>query len=69
MPYIRPMKTKELEIFAVCDRALTPDRIAEIEAKVAQGSKLTLEASTFSDSTEFSRVLLDGVQIAYAEGY
>jgi hypothetical protein len=63
------MKTKELKTFAVCDRSLTSARIAEIEAKVAQGSKLTMEASTINDPTEFTRVLLDGVQIAYAEGY
>ena len=69
MPYVRPMETKELEIFAACDRALTPARIAEVESKVAQGSKLTMEASTVNDPAEFTRVLLDGVQIAYAEGY
>lgn len=69
MPYVRPMQAKELSMFAVCDRALTPVRIAEIEAKIAQGSKLTMEASTIKDSTEFTRVLLDGVQIAYAGGY
>lgn len=69
MPYVRPMKTKELEIFAFCDPSLTSARIAEIEAKVAQGSKLTMEASTINDPTEFTSVLLDGVQIAYAKGY
>ena len=69
MPYVRPMQTMELSIFAVFDRSLTPVRIAEIEAKIAQGSKLTMEASTIKDSTEFTRVLLDGVQVAYAGGY
>jgi hypothetical protein len=63
------MKTEELALYALCDRALTRSRIAEIEAKVAQGSKLTMEASTINDPTEFTRVLLDGVQIAYAAGY
>jgi hypothetical protein len=69
MPYTRPMKTQELKIFAICDRSLTPVHIAAIEEKVAQGSVLTMEASTVSDPTEFSRVLLDGVQVAYTEGY
>ena len=69
MPYARPMKTEELALYATCDRALTPTRIAEIEAKVAQGSKLVMEASTMNDPAEFTRVLLDGVQVAYAGGY
>lgn len=69
MPYARPMKTDELALYATCDRTLTPARIAEIEAKVGQGSKLVMEASTINDPTEFTRVLLDGVQIAYAGGY
>lgn len=69
MPYTRPMKTEELALYATCDRTLTPARIAEVEAKVAQGSKLVMEASTVNDPTEFTRVLLDNVQIAYAAGY
>lgn len=69
MPYVRPMKIAELAMYATCDRSLTPARIAEIEAKVARGSKLVMEASTINDPTEFMRVLLDGVQIAYAGGY
>ena len=69
MPYTRPMKTEELSMYAACDRSLTPVRIVEIEAKVAQGSKLVMEASTLNDPTEFTRVLLDGMQVAYAGGY
>ena len=69
MPYARPMKTEELTMYTFSDPSLTPSRIAEIKAKVALGSKLTMEASTMNDPTEFTRVLLDGVQIAYAGGY
>lgn len=69
MPYVRPMETAELKMYSLSDRSLTAARIAEVEAKVAKGSKLTLEASTINDPTEFTRVLLDGVQIAYAGGY
>ena len=69
MPYVRPMKTAELALYATCDRALSPARIAEIEAKVAQNSKLVMEASTINDPTEFTRVLLDDMQVAYAGGY
>ena len=69
MPYTRPMQTRELAMYAACDRSLTPARIVEIEAKVAKGSKLVMEASTINDPTEFTRVLLDGVQVAYAGGY
>lgn len=69
MPYIRPMHVRELDIYAACDERLTPGRLAEIESAVAAGAKLTMECSTVSDPQEFTRVLLDGREVARAEGY
>jgi len=69
MPYVRDMHPQELQLYATCDRRLTPMRIAEIEAAVATGSALTMECSTVRDAREFTRVLLDGREVAYAEGY
>jgi len=69
MPYTRDMDPQELQLYAICDRRLTPARIAEIEAAVAAGSALTMECSTLRDIQEFTRVLLDGREVARAEGY
>ena len=69
MPYTRPMHVRELDIYAACDKRLTPERLAEIERAVAAGCELTMECSTVSDPQEFTRVLLDGREIARAEGY
>lgn len=43
--------------------------IAAIEKAIAAGSKVELEESTFNDSNDYVKVLIDGVSIFYVEGY
>ena len=70
MPYRRTMEPSELRFYAACDRRLTASRLAAVEAAVAKGSELLVECSAVADpGPDYTRVLLDGVEIARAEGY
>jgi len=70
MPYARPMHVSELHLYAIGAPHLTAQKIASIETKIAKGAKLTMECSSASDpGGDYTRVLLDGVEIARMEGY
>ena len=70
MPYRRAMGATELRMYAIFDRRLTAARLATVEAAVAAGSELLVECSTMTDpGPDYTRVLLDGVEIARAQGY
>jgi hypothetical protein len=64
------MRVEELGSFAICDRSLTPERIAEIARAVEAGAILQMVESSFADpGPDYCRVTLDGQPIAYAPGY
>jgi hypothetical protein len=69
MPYVRKMHPQELGLYAMNDPRLTLTRIAEIETAVAAGGVLQLECSTVRDAYDYTRVLLDGREVARAKGY
>lgn len=43
--------------------------VALIEKAIDAGSDVVLEESTFSDSGDYVRVLIDGKQVFHASGY
>ncbi len=44
-------------------------RIEEIEAAVVAGKRLEILETTFEDDEDWSEVSLDGIQIAFVDGY
>lgn len=66
MARTRPLNQNEVDLLHVF---VTPNRVEEIRNAIKEGKSVTIEESSFNDPTDYCKVFVEDICMAYLPGY